>query len=319
MSEKTKCMYKAVRKPNTACETPATTDWGFCSKHSRTVQAKKAKDEYELLHPVVEDVQPVVEDEAAKQPVHPAEDPPQIVEKHVKQSLKQVSKKRAQPVKPRPTKTDIGSTTSSSTSKSTLSSEMGRLQTQVKSGRKSSTGAKSKTSVVDKGGKKVVRRTICRNFWGNYEDSETGIVFNHTEKCAIGVQHGSGRILPLGDVHIETCKRHGWAYAQPKRVTSVTAFSSSESDPDGEDVEEDLEEGEEEELEEGSEIEEEEEDEEELEGEEEEEEEEDEEELEEGSEIEEEDDLEEDEDEDLEEDEDEEDYGDESVDSDEEW
>lgn len=41
------CRYVPVRKPNEPCTAKATTDWGFCSKHSRTVQAKKARQEYE--------------------------------------------------------------------------------------------------------------------------------------------------------------------------------------------------------------------------------------------------------------------------------
>ena len=256
-------MYKAVRKPGVDCDQVATTDWGFCSKHSRTVQAKRAKDAYDLEHAEQEEpVQPPLEEEVVEQvPVSK----PKVVVKKPKQPSSEAKKSKAV-VKQKPAK-----------KASTLKAETKRVQTQivdsetVKPSR--STGAKSKTSVIDKGGKKAVKRTIRRNYWGNFEDSETGIVFNAEEKCAIGVQHKSGRILPLGDVHIELCKRFRWKYTVPKRMTVVPTFSSSSeeeseeeseaeeiSEPEEED--EELEESEPEEEEETSDLEDEEEEEE---------------------------------------------------------
>lgn len=41
-----KCLFKPLRANQKACSLDATTEWGFCSKHVRTVQAKAAKDHY---------------------------------------------------------------------------------------------------------------------------------------------------------------------------------------------------------------------------------------------------------------------------------
>jgi hypothetical protein len=41
------CLYVAAKGAKEKCTEKATTPFGFCSKHSRTVQAKKAKDKYE--------------------------------------------------------------------------------------------------------------------------------------------------------------------------------------------------------------------------------------------------------------------------------
>ena len=273
MTDKQKCMYKAVRKPGVDCDQVATTDWGFCSKHSRTVQAKRAKDAYDLEHAVKEEPEPVeevVEKEQVEEPIlvqqtvkkkAPVQKQPTAVVKKSKASVQR------QPVKKSPA----------------LKTEVNRIKTQLAPpASKRSTGAQSKTSVINKGGKKTVKRTILRNYWGNFEDSETGIVFNAEEKCAIGVQHESGRIMPLRDVHIEICKRLRWNYTVPKRVTVVPTFSSSEESDEEEDELDD----EEEELEEEEELDDEEE---ELE------------EEEEDEELEEEEELEEDEEDDLEE------------------
>lgn len=287
MTDKQKCMYKAVRKPGVDCDQVATTDWGFCSKHSRTVQAKRAKDAYDLEHAVKEEPEPVeevVEKEQVEEPIlvqqtvkkkAPVQKQPTAVVKKSKASVQR------QPVKKSPA----------------LKTEVNRIKTQLAPpASKRSTGAQSKTSVINKGGKKTVKRTILRNYWGNFEDSETGIVFNAEEKCAIGVQHESGRIMPLRDVHIEICKRLRWNYTVPKRVTVVPTFSSSSEESDEEEdelddeeedlEEEDLEEDEEEELDD----------------------EEDEEESEESEELEEEEELEDDEEDDLEDEEEGSDY-----------
>lgn len=44
-----KCIYRPTRGKYTKCENDVNTDYGYCSKHSSTLQAKKAKDKYEDL------------------------------------------------------------------------------------------------------------------------------------------------------------------------------------------------------------------------------------------------------------------------------
>jgi hypothetical protein len=46
----TQCKFKPLRGAVQGCPNPQTTEWGFCNKHAhRTVQGKKAKEEYERV------------------------------------------------------------------------------------------------------------------------------------------------------------------------------------------------------------------------------------------------------------------------------
>jgi len=46
-SEKEPCRYKSKRSRSLVCLSEASTPYGFCKKHSRTIQGKKAKEDYE--------------------------------------------------------------------------------------------------------------------------------------------------------------------------------------------------------------------------------------------------------------------------------
>jgi hypothetical protein len=47
-----KCHFRPLRANQKECENLATTEWGFCKKHSGTVQSRKAKEQWEELHKV---------------------------------------------------------------------------------------------------------------------------------------------------------------------------------------------------------------------------------------------------------------------------
>lgn len=61
------------------------------------------------------------------------------------------------------------------------------------------------------------KKTVRKNHWGRYEDTDTGIVFDSRTKCAYGVQLVTGKTIPLTSKHINICKQNGWPYQIPNR------------------------------------------------------------------------------------------------------
>ena len=54
---------------------------------------------------------------------------------------------------------------------------------------------------------------IVQNVFGNFEDIDTGIVFDKTTRKARGYQnHTTGEVHPLSPSHISTCKKNYWDY-----------------------------------------------------------------------------------------------------------
>ena len=78
-----KCIYKPVRGNQTECTSNATTPYGFCKKHSRTVQARKAREKWEELNKPPE---PPKEEELQQ------ETPPKEVSEKVEERLSRLEK-----------------------------------------------------------------------------------------------------------------------------------------------------------------------------------------------------------------------------------
>ena len=103
------CRYKSTAKKNPkTCDEPAITVYGFCKKHSKTIQAKKAREEWESLNtksqqpppPKVEEPPPPPEPEPAPEPEpepEPEPAPPPVHTPTPKPVQKKVVKKQ-QPV-----------------------------------------------------------------------------------------------------------------------------------------------------------------------------------------------------------------------------
>ncbi len=105
---------------------------------------------------------------------------------------------------------------------------------------------------------------VRRNGFGNYEHSETGLVFDTNDHSVIGKQtedeHGNGIITPLTPEDIDTCNRYNFSYRLPEnlghdRVTldnvTVEGMDNEEEEElilDGEDGKDDEEEDEYEEV-----------------------------------------------------------------------
>lgn len=200
MSNPSTCLYVPSRPANAAgCAEPSTTPYGFCKKHSRTVQAKTAREQFEIAELARE-----IETDEPEAPA-PAPAPAPEVE---------VPAPEPEAPAPEPRKSDV---------------------------KRNAKGVRSKT--------------IHPNYWGRYEDTESRIVFNPTDKCAYGVQEPSGRVSALKASHIEICKKNGWTYNLPYGSDDE---DEDDDDDDEEDDEEDDDDDDEEEEDEEDEYEEEE-------------------------------------------------------------
>lgn len=194
-SEPSKCIYKPVRGNQKECTSNASTPFGFCKKHSRTVQAKKAREKWEELNKPKEEpsTELLVE--------------PEETEKEVALEEKEISLEK---------KEFTGDSVEKRLAK--LEKETKALKT-----RKAPTHIK-------KGSKKPVirKKTITPNIWGRYEDPETHIVFDPKAKgtFAYGVQAKNGDLLGLGPREILICQNNGWNFPDPG--TSSEESSDSE-------------------------------------------------------------------------------------------
>lgn len=188
------CAFRPTRQNQPPCPKDPVVYYGttgYCTAHSKTVQAQNVKREYELSKAQVDE--PMVE-----------EGDNSLVE--ARHSSTSGSSEEEPPQKPTPRK------------------EVQRVPPRKEVSKPAPPPPAKK------------RTTLTRNKWGNYEESETRIVFNSMKKAAFGVQcHKTGDILPLQAKHIALCKKNGWSYI-------VDETSSEEEEESEEEVEEDEEE-----------------------------------------------------------------------------
>lgn len=62
---------------------------------------------------------------------------------------------------------------------------------------------------------------IRRNVFGNYEHSDTGLVFDEISKKVIGKQHSDGTIIPLASQDIDVCKQYLFNYEIPYTIRDI--------------------------------------------------------------------------------------------------
>lgn len=245
------CHYRPVRSNQGACTDPAVSEWGFCKKHSRTVQARKAHEKWEAENappqasPVASPVQTPVQ--AVSQP------PPistgttrvdldaeldrlegEVLEEEDVDAMEQLA--RANAKKTKPVRSRVQEEISPAKPKSggrRVKASPKKSPKQKTSPAKRSAKPKARTSRPKAARKPAVRKKVIRpNFWGRFEDTETHIVFDPTTKCAYGVQDATGKVLALTAKHITICERNGWNYNAPE------VDYESESEEDYEEVEE---------------------------------------------------------------------------------
>ena len=128
------------------------------------------------------------------------------------------------------------------------------------------TVAKPKTSTTKK--EPAVAKTIqtsleplkiTKNSHGNYEHAQSGLVVEVATKKVYGKQNANGKVDPLTDSDIETCKKYKMAFVLPENLNSKKNVIVEDEDEnivdegedEGEDVDEEFVDEEEEELDEG--------------------------------------------------------------------
>ncbi|AEA07076.1 conserved hypothetical protein [Lausannevirus] len=101
--------------------------------------------------------------------------------------------------------------------------------------------------------KKQTVISIRKNAFGNWQHTDTGIIFRNIDKKAYGTQASDGKISPLTSKEVEYCKQRKWSYVAPTEEESDEEEEyeedSDDEEEDGDDTEEeeeDDEEGEEE-------------------------------------------------------------------------
>ena len=188
------CLY-VPGKPKGApqCTSPSETPYGYCKKHCKTVQARKAQEDYEAEHfldePDVGEKASIVKTLVSEE-VKPVATIPQPV---VVDQLEKAMKTQIQPIP-----------------KSVVTQPQ-----QVK---------KEHTATPF-----IRRKTIRPNYWGRYEDPDTHIVFDPKTKTAYGVQEKSGRVGSLFREHIAICNKNKWKYAAAEEEESTISEEEEDS------------------------------------------------------------------------------------------
>lgn len=104
--EESLCQFKPTRVNQKKCVEKAHTEWGFCKRHSRTVQAKKAKEEWERVQKTLEDTkkeepkvveEPQVLDKSPEKPVEKDNEKPSDKSVEKPKTKKKIRKKIIKP------------------------------------------------------------------------------------------------------------------------------------------------------------------------------------------------------------------------------
>ncbi len=243
------CQYSSFRSNQGPCQEPVVTEWGFCKKHSKTVQARKAHGKYETrktpppqnvdLPPpktVLETVSPpsqpindVVHHSTVDRELNRIEEKDEVSEEKV-DVIEKFSHTNAQNTKIRRHVNEQTSTTkpkkSKDKSKTIVKSPIAKRSpplltkpakekhTKSSPPPKVSSSPKKSEIPARKGVQMPVtkKKVIRPNYWGRFEDTETNILFDPTTKHAYGVQDSTGKILALTPKHISICEKNGWDY-----------------------------------------------------------------------------------------------------------
>jgi hypothetical protein len=198
-----KCSFIPIRNPKHPCEKNPNVfygELGYCSEHSRSVQARKAKQALDDLRSAKgddlrsakgDDLRSVRDDERLVKEAAQIETPePEVKEVQVEVT----SAKPKVEVKP-----------------PLLEGEKVKRQSIAKTEDSDSDDTVPSGKELQR--PTVVKKSIRRNKWGNFEDPDTHIVFNARTKAAYGVQdHKSGKITALTPKHIITCEKYHWKY-----------------------------------------------------------------------------------------------------------
>lgn len=204
------CLYVPI-KPKGApqCITTSETPYGYCKKHSTTVQAKKAREQYEAETFLEE-----VENPKVEKSVSPKVEKPKVEKVELEVVKEEPTPQVTAPVEPKvyvQAEKPAAFTTPQYTFPKPIPTQ--------------------KVAPT-----KAIRKKVIRpNFWGRYEDPDTRILFDPKTKSAYGIQESTGKVSALKPEHIDICKRNLWNYhsvEESSEESEIEEESSEESDSD---------------------------------------------------------------------------------------
>lgn len=210
------CLFK---RGSLHCTQTASTPYGFCKAHKATVQAKAALKEYEERQ--IKEAESDSDGESSS--ASGSED--EVPHKETGARHREGSDTKIAHREPSDSEESSESDDSSGSSDSESSDDepVKTKQTPQSKGhthlsKTTSTREKIDPRPIEKP-KSVAQRTETKpkitlrpNFWGRYEEKQTGLVFDPETKAAYGVQDPSGSVYRLTKKHIRICEQKGWAY-----------------------------------------------------------------------------------------------------------
>lgn len=174
------CIFRPLRGKSEPCTNIADVPYGYCKKHLKTVQAKAAKEKWDLL------TQPPKVEEPVK--TEPVKVEPIKTEQVKTEPVKAEPPKVTEPVKatddePQSTPIDI-----------------------------------EYVPPIEKAPERKIpkKEFVRKNKWGNYEHEASHIVFDVKTKSAYGYQYPNGDVYSLGPEQVEYCIKNGWNYILPE-------------------------------------------------------------------------------------------------------
>lgn len=215
-SKTLKCIYKPVRGVHKECLEKVSTPYGFCKKHSRTVQARKAHQEWETHEAKTA---PVVATQEVVTPVEtPVETPvataPEVVTP-VETSIEEVVGEIEETLLP---SREVHKAPRRKAAPKTI-----RRKAAPKPVRR-----KAPKPVRRKAPKKTRKKYITPNIWGRYEDTDTHICFDAETHSAYGVQAKNGELIALGPREIAICEKNRWKYETVEEDSSESDYSEED-------------------------------------------------------------------------------------------
>jgi len=207
------CHFRPTRSNQKQCTGISITDWGFCKRHSRTVQAKRAREIWEaqdskeeqieevpIVYPPAKIVEPV-QPPAPVQPTIPVQPISTDIDEEITQLTAQIKN------------VDIEENKSKKKAAKTLVRPQVEMTSKTKKPRRK---------------RQIKTKKIKPNHFGRYEDTDSHIVFEPASKRAYGVQLPNGDLGALTANHIAICNKNGWGYVPP--VSSSEEEEEYESD-----------------------------------------------------------------------------------------
>jgi len=176
----TRCIFRALRGPKMVCESNFTEPYGFCSKHLKTVTGQNAIKQWETIN-----VQKVTPKDNNYVPLDTSEGSVRSTQEPIEE-------------------VDVSDEVEAEQDLTSDVSEDEELPSDSSEAEGSSSGEEV-----------TVPMRIRKNKWGNYEHTDTHIVFDIKSRLAYGIQHKNGDIYSLDSDSIKICTKNGWGYFVP--------------------------------------------------------------------------------------------------------